>query len=133
MAPLAPTMGTGELGLESSWAKQAAAPVMQVEDQKFDASQGIFHVISENIQGPHVADEVKPAAVEKHGTEDGDDAAHDIAVSQVEEKIPGHKAKDPDEFLQFSSHGHFEKKYQHIEGNDGVAYYGDPARRYVVS
>jgi hypothetical protein len=40
-----------------------------VEDQVAKVAHALLDVVAEDEQGPHVAEEVKPAAVDEHGTE----------------------------------------------------------------
>jgi hypothetical protein len=64
---------------------------------------------------------MEPAAVEKHGGKDGDDAPGHVSGRQIKKKISGHKAKDLDELLQLRPpHGHFQKKNQGIQDDKGV-------------
>src|SRR6185436_7241287 len=45
-------------------------PAEQVEDQKLDVPEAVFHVVAENPQVKHVATQMKPAGMHEHGTEE---------------------------------------------------------------
>ncbi len=66
MAPEAPTVGTTESGLVYQWTAPAIRPHDQVEQGESERAHAVLDVVAEDPQRPHVADDVRPAAVEEH-------------------------------------------------------------------
>jgi hypothetical protein len=46
----------------------------QIEHQVTSGAHPIFDIVTENVECPHVADQVKPASMKKHGCEKGEQA-----------------------------------------------------------
>jgi len=75
----------------------AEQPAQHVEDQVADVPQTILHVVPEDPQVPHVADEVKPPAVQEHGREERQEDAGGLDPSPAEYAVtsPGMSALRP--------------------------------------
>ena len=54
----------------------------------------IFHVIPEDEQGPHIADEMEPARVQEHISEQRDDRQDHRAIIKVVQEVAGRKAEE---------------------------------------
>ncbi len=72
MAPGRADHGDGAPRIHEGLRGRRGQPAEDIEEEVADAAHRIFHVVPEDPEEPHVADEVKPAAVEKHGGERGD-------------------------------------------------------------
>ena len=69
MAPEAPTIGTIESGLATTWLRARRDTAKQVKHQEARARHRILNVVAKEPEKPHVADQVHPAAVKEHRRE----------------------------------------------------------------
>ena len=66
IAPEAPTIGTIEVGLRNDLGKRREQSAKQIEDDEPPASHGIFDVVAEEPEEPHIPQQVHPGAMKKH-------------------------------------------------------------------
>ena len=64
--PRCPDHGHGGIGLGNDLRRGRRQAAEHVEQREAAVPHGIFHVVAEDPQEPHVADEMEPAAVEEH-------------------------------------------------------------------
>ena len=108
IAPLAPRVGTVELGLTATWASMATSPPTKVESQ---IPQRIHRVLDLRTKGPqehHVAEDVRPTAMQEHSRQDGDPV---MPGSDVR----GHRRPLEHECVTTSK---FKRKNEEVRGNE---------------
>ena len=66
IAPLAPRLGTVEVGLAMHLRKHSHQPAGKIEGQEAQRIHGVFDFRAERPQEHHVADDVGPTAVQEH-------------------------------------------------------------------
>ena len=66
MAPLAPMVGSVEFGIHRDLAERRRDAAEQVEHDEAAVADAVLDVVAEDPQVPHVADDVRPAAVQEH-------------------------------------------------------------------
>ena len=123
MAPLAPTMGTRESGLNIVCVNRGGDPAQQVKNQVFAVAQDVFDIVPEDPQKPHVAQHVHPTAVEEHGRQHVDEV-----------KAVGSQAVRGNEcVLLVRAQREFEQKHQNIDYDQKDRYDGLGIARLCIA
>jgi hypothetical protein len=107
----------GDLGKHRDQASE------DIEDGEAEGVHGVFHRGTEGPEEDHVAEDVRPASMEKHGGEQGDEAVAGADVSRdggplVDEGVAALEFEEPDKNVEDDDD----------DGGDGKV---DPAPRYV--
>jgi hypothetical protein len=67
-----PDAGNRTVAIQNRMDNSRADSAQKIEYEEGEMSQAVLDVVAKNPQVPHVADDVQPAAVQKHGREERD-------------------------------------------------------------
>jgi hypothetical protein len=95
-------------------------PAKEIEDEVTGMTEPVLHVIPEDIKEPHVAEDVKEAAVEKHRSDEGEDLLEGRKLGgETRVGIPdGNNSVEEESFLQMGTLGELPEEGKAIGGND---------------
>ena len=78
MAPLAPIVGIVDVQLAQRWANPGNPAAQEVEQQKPDRAHAVFHVVTEDVEEPHVSEDVRNPPWKEHEGEQGEDLLPEV-------------------------------------------------------
>ena len=93
----------------------------KIEDEISNVAEPVFDVISEDIEKPHIHDNVKESSMKKHGSQKREILLKPCEVSR-EPRIGVSEGDNPIEikgFFQSGTLSELPQKGKHIENNDG--------------
>src|SRR5262249_48358621 len=109
----------GHVVVEDCMNDSGAESAEQIEYKVREVAKPILDIVAENPQVPHVPDQMQPAAVQKHGRQEGQaDGAERKVGLRPSKNGGGDNAVVFDERLQTAAEGQLINKDQHIGNND---------------